>query len=265
MGYQGAISAVAVAAAMAVSLSAARAEDYPDWSGQWVRDGNPNWVQAGGKAPLTPEYEKVYDEVKADLASGGVGNLPSTFCIPQGMPMMMNLYDPMELVITPKTTYLLISHVNDSYRRIYTDGRQFPADPELTYAGYSIGKWKDTKGDGHPAGPSSFDMYDEVLRHHRRYRLPELEKRVRDLGFRVEKATHLGFLLYPLFKLAKLRNRYIGRHLDSDRKQALVAQQIGRTAGSRWMRAALALEYKLGKRASFPFGIRCILRLRKQG
>ncbi|MBV8899321.1 MAG: class I SAM-dependent methyltransferase [Verrucomicrobia bacterium] len=116
-----------------------------------------------------------------------------------------------------------------------------------------------------PAGPSSFDMYDEVLLHHRRYRLPELEKRVRDLGFRVEKATHLGFLLYPLFKLAKLRNRYIGRHLDSDRKQALVAQQIGRTAGSRWMRAALALEYKLGKRASFPFGIRCILRLRKQG
>ncbi len=149
MGYQGAISAVAVAAAVAVSFSAARADDYPDWSGQWVRVGNPNWVQAGGKAPLTPEYEKVYDEVKADLASGGVGNLPSTFCIPQGMPMMMNLYDPMELVITPKTTYLLISHVNDSYRRIYTDGRQFPADPELTYAGYSIGKWKDTKGDGH--------------------------------------------------------------------------------------------------------------------
>lgn len=116
-----------------------------------------------------------------------------------------------------------------------------------------------------PAGPSSFDMYDEVLLHHRRYRLPELEKRVRDLGFRVEKATHLGFLLYPLFKPAKLRNRYIGRHLDSDRKQALVAQQISRTAGSRWIRAALALEYKLGKRASFPFGIRCVLRLRKPG
>jgi hypothetical protein len=39
------------------------------------------------------------------------------------MPMMMNLYDPMEILVTPKTTYILISHVNDSYRRIYTDGR----------------------------------------------------------------------------------------------------------------------------------------------
>jgi SAM-dependent methyltransferase len=116
-----------------------------------------------------------------------------------------------------------------------------------------------------PAGPSSFDMYDEVLLHHRRYRLPELEKRVRNLGFCVEKATHLGFSLYPLFKLAKLRNRHIGGHLDLARKQALVAQQIGRTASSRWMRAALALECKLGQRVPFPFGIRCILRLRKPG
>jgi hypothetical protein len=29
-----------------------------------------------------------------------VGDVPSTFCIPQGMPMMMNLYDPMEIVVT---------------------------------------------------------------------------------------------------------------------------------------------------------------------
>jgi SAM-dependent methyltransferase len=115
-----------------------------------------------------------------------------------------------------------------------------------------------------PAGPSNFDMYDEVLLHHRRYRLPELEKRARNLGFQVEKATHLGFFLYPLFKLAKLRNQYVGRRLNSDQKRALVAQQIGRTAHDRWLRTVLALEYKVGQRVSFPFGIRCILRLRKQ-
>ena len=28
--------------------------------------------------------------------------VPSTFCIPQGMPMMMNLYDPMEIIVTPE-------------------------------------------------------------------------------------------------------------------------------------------------------------------
>lgn len=116
-----------------------------------------------------------------------------------------------------------------------------------------------------PAGPSSFDMYDEVLLHYRRYRLPELEKRARSAGFKVEKATHLGFFVYPLFRLAKLRNRYVGRRLNLDRKRALVAQQIGRTAGSRWMGTALALEHELGRRVAFPFGIRCVLRLRKQG
>jgi len=63
---------------------------------------------------------------------------------------MMNLFDPMEIVITLKTTYILISHINDSYRRIYTDGRDWPAPEEVdaTFAGYSIGKWLDEDGDG---------------------------------------------------------------------------------------------------------------------
>jgi hypothetical protein len=150
---KGPIAALALAAALPLTWSAAQAFDdskYPDLKGQWVRVGNPNWVQPGGpKAPLTPEYQKVYDANRADLEAGGVGDVPSTFCIPQGMPMMMNLYDPMEIVVTPDITYLLISHVNDSYRRIYTDGREIPADAEPTYAGYSIGKWVDTKGTGH--------------------------------------------------------------------------------------------------------------------
>jgi hypothetical protein len=65
----------------------------------------------------------------------GPGNVPSWSCIPQGMPMMMNIYDPMEIVVTDDIAYILISHVNDSYRRIYTDGRDWPAEGkyELTY------------------------------------------------------------------------------------------------------------------------------------
>ena len=35
-----------------------------------------------------------------------------------------------------------------SYRRIFTDGRDWPANPERTYAGYSIGRWVDEDGDG---------------------------------------------------------------------------------------------------------------------
>ena len=144
-----ALAVLATTAALGLSVSGSRAADYPDWRGQWNRVGVPRWTGPGEKAPLTPEYQKVYEANLADLAAGGVGDVPSTFCIPQGMPMMMNIYDPMEIIVTPEITYILISHVNDSYRRIYTDGREFPPDAEHNLAGYSIGKWIDTKGDGH--------------------------------------------------------------------------------------------------------------------
>jgi hypothetical protein len=148
---RGSIGAFALAAALVATIGgAAAAEDgkYPDLRGQWNRVGVPRWVQAGDKAPLTPEYQKVFDANLADMAGGGQGNVPSWYCLPQGMPMMMNGYDPMEIAVTPDVTYILISHVSDSYRRIYTDGRSWPAEIEPTFAGYSIGKWVDTDGDG---------------------------------------------------------------------------------------------------------------------
>jgi hypothetical protein len=130
------------------SAAAHAAAEFPDFAGQWNRVGIPRWVQAGQKAPLTPEYQKVFEANVADMAAGGPGNVPSWYCLPQGMPMMMNAYDPMEIVVTPPTTYILISHVNDSYRRVYTDGRDWFDDIEPTYAGYSIGKWVDEDNDG---------------------------------------------------------------------------------------------------------------------
>jgi hypothetical protein len=147
------VGAMALAGAIALSSWSAQALDeskYPDFKGQWVRVGNPNWGPVAGKPPLTPEYQKVFEANIEDLKNGGPGDVPSWACIPQGMPMMMNLYDPMEIVVTQDITYLLISHVDDSYRRIYTDGRPWPqeGDYELTYAGYSIGKWVDDDGDG---------------------------------------------------------------------------------------------------------------------
>jgi hypothetical protein len=136
--------------ALCATAGAAMAEEakYPDLRGQWIRVGVPRWEINGQKAPLTPEYKKVFEANLADMADGGQGNVPSWYCLPQGMPMMMNAYDPVEFVVTPDITYVLISHVNDSYRRIYTDGRKWPTETEPTFAGYSLGKWVDENGDG---------------------------------------------------------------------------------------------------------------------
>jgi hypothetical protein len=137
--------------------SAAQAFDeskYPDWSGQW-RLGEPGPPRydpskpgAGlrQEAPLTEEYKKVLEASMADQKDGP-GRDPSYTCLSPGMPRIMNVYDPMEIIVTEKTTHILIQHVHDS-RRIFTDGRDWPKELEPTFAGYSIGKWLDTDGDG---------------------------------------------------------------------------------------------------------------------
>ncbi len=56
-------------------------------------------------------------------------------------------FTPLEFVVTPETTYILIGGA-EHFRRIFTDGRDWPGENEPTYAGYSIGKWIDTDGDG---------------------------------------------------------------------------------------------------------------------
>ena len=53
---------------------------------------------------------------------------------------------PLEFVVSPNTTYILSEYVMP--RRVYTDGRAWPEWVEPAFAGYSIGKWIDTDGDG---------------------------------------------------------------------------------------------------------------------
>src|SRR6202047_2943523 len=118
---------------------------YPDLKGQWLRVGSPRWDD--DHAPLTPEYQAIYQANLKDMASGGQGIDPTYTCLSPGMPRIMNVYDPMEVVVTPATTHILIQHIHDA-RRIYTDGRDWPKNEEPTFAGYSIGKWSDTDGDG---------------------------------------------------------------------------------------------------------------------
>ncbi len=156
-----AISIAAIAGALvATPASAFDDAKYPDVSGQWVAvripgvGGQPAfdpykpWGR-GQEAPLTPEYKAVHERSLADQEAGGQGGwLTGSNCYPPGMPGMMNLYQAMQIVVLPEITYVLIDHAHDSHRRIYTDGRDWPKEPDATFLGYSIGKWIDEDGDG---------------------------------------------------------------------------------------------------------------------
>jgi hypothetical protein len=152
MPYRSLICATALAGALLATACPAQVVDfgkYPDLKGQWTGEGDPNnWRALAGPAPLTPNYQKRFEQITADSAAGGAGNWPARFCVPPGMPAMMNFYDPAEIIVMPQVTYILISHTDDSFRRIYTDGRPWPTDAEPTFAGYSIGNWVDEDRDG---------------------------------------------------------------------------------------------------------------------
>ena len=115
-----------------------------------------------------------------------------------------------------------------------------------------------------PASPGCYDVYDEQLMHHRRYRLRELTAKARAAGFEVRRATHLGCLVFPAFWLVKQRGRRLLSLPDAEKK-ALVARQIRQTGSSALLGAVLKLEETLGHFVTFPFGIRCVAVLRKPG
>jgi len=165
------VLALAFGIGLAGAVSDARSQiidmgKYPDMTGGWGRSEVYQWAR-GEKPPLTPEYQAILEASMADRATGGHGTDTMYRCFPPGMPRQMLVYSPMEIVITPKTTYILIDHIHDD-RRIYTDGRAWPQeDIEPTYSGYSIGKWVDQDGDGkyhvlevetrHIKGPRTLD------------------------------------------------------------------------------------------------------------
>jgi hypothetical protein len=163
MLYRSLIGAAALMGALLAPPGAQAFDEskYPDLKGQWRRasTGNPlriglPWDQTkpvglGQQAPLTPEYQAIYEANLADQAQGGQGIDPTFTCLSPGMPRVMIAYAPMEVVVTPDTTFILMEHIHDN-RRIHTDGRTFPAnmDDDPQFSGYSVGKWLDTDGDG---------------------------------------------------------------------------------------------------------------------
>ncbi len=169
------IGSIALAGVLSVagSLAPAGAQTrYPDLKGEWMRLGSGSFDPSkpaglGQKAPLTAEYQAVLEASLADEAAGGQGNNPMGECIPPGMPRTMIDYEGMEFIVTPQTTYVLLLEPMNQLRRIYTDGRGWPAQIKPSFLGYSIGHWVAADRDGGFAallaetrgirGPRSYD------------------------------------------------------------------------------------------------------------
>ena len=175
--------AIVLMAALVATMGSAAAFDdakYPDLKGQWTRAPAPAGIRGqpsfdpskssgrGQEAPLTPEYQAIFEANLADQASGGFGTTTGWRCGAWGLPAIMNVYQPMEIIVMPRTTFIRIDYIRESRRRIFTDGRAWPKEVEPGFDGYSIGKWIDEDGDGkfdvleaetrYFSGPRAFDL-----------------------------------------------------------------------------------------------------------
>jgi hypothetical protein len=184
MIYRSAIGAIALAAlciagpsvqAQPASKDGASQYDparYPDWSGPRLRVGtggnryDPTKLAGRAQqAPLTPEYNALFEAGLKDQTEGGQGANQTYSCMPGGMPRDMAGNQGLEFIVTPKVTHVIFVH--QMPRRIYTDGRDWPESLEPSFFGYSIGTWIDEDGDGkydvldvetrNFMGPRSFD------------------------------------------------------------------------------------------------------------
>ena len=117
----------------------------PDWSGVW----NPNISDQNAQiktnpVPWKPEVEARINQMAAEEKAGHPRGL-FVDCLPEAMPSWMLItHNALEILFTPGRVTMLGEADGNRLRRIYTDGRNHPADPDPSFHGHSIGHWEGT-------------------------------------------------------------------------------------------------------------------------
>ncbi len=117
----------------------------PDWSGVWDLDYSARAPGGGLARPapphLTTEYAAKYAAYQDRQKHGLEEQTETANCVPPGMPQIMAQPYPLEFLFTPGKVTVAIEAYSQM-RRIYTDGRKHPDDPDPTFQGNSIGHWE---------------------------------------------------------------------------------------------------------------------------
>lgn len=109
-----------------------------------------------------------------------------------------------------------------------------------------------------PAGPNLYDIYDKILMHYRRYTLSSLQKQTEAAGFTITKKSHLGFFMYPGFWFVKQRNKRLSNESLAIQQQE-IEKNIQSTGDNKILHTLMRFELFLGKKISYPIGIRCLM------
>lgn len=117
--------------------------DLPDLSGAWAPGPLDRFGPGSTTAPVwRPEIAAQIDHLKKLDADGSPQNI-YTNCLPEGLPSSVTqTLNSVEFLVTPGRVTVLGEFDGNRLRRIWTDGRAHPADPDPTFSGHSIGHWE---------------------------------------------------------------------------------------------------------------------------
>lgn len=116
--------------------------DLPDWTGTWHQDWSRLFGVVVEPVVLTPEAQAQQDEFAARYADTGPPLDAEARCLPPGVPAIMSVGGmPIEILYSPGRVTILTEAYGQA-RRIFTDGRALPDDPEPFFNGNSVGHWE---------------------------------------------------------------------------------------------------------------------------
>ncbi len=115
----------------------------PDLSGVWTPNiSDQNAQIKSNPPPWRSEAQQVIDRLVAQELAGRPKGL-WVDCLPLGMPgWMLKSHNALEILSTAGRITLLGEVDGNRLRRIYTDGRGHPEDPDPSFHGHSIGRWE---------------------------------------------------------------------------------------------------------------------------
>ncbi len=120
--------------------------DPHDLSGVWTRSGGGGSL--GNDVKMTPAGEAKFMSNKPSfgprMVPPALGNDPMGKCDPLGLVRNIQLEvagRSFEFAQLPDRVIQFFEWAHQ-YRTIWTDGREFPKDPEPRWNGYSVGKWE---------------------------------------------------------------------------------------------------------------------------
>jgi hypothetical protein len=90
---------------------------------------------------LPPEFTPTAQAEIAAYRAKGNQDTDAANCLPPGMPGVMGQPYPIQVLVTPGEV-TIIQEAYMQVRHVHTDGRDHPADPDLTFNGDSIGHWE---------------------------------------------------------------------------------------------------------------------------